>query len=292
MGYSIYPKLRAIYSFLPDDEDLKSLMRAKGASDFKNRFNKMSFVQRFPSQSSDLEGHLKMIPFSVARAVRKRISGSPAIFFDNYLRGYELEDIKKIIHGGKGFFVEELRDKSFRMEELKNYIRKSFWKECWNQAYPKFQDKQNKIELTAPLDHCYYLSLMESAENLPAEDRNETKDFILTLINYKNKLWLYRLREFFDLEDFQVKRLLIPSGEIFESMGEQKGITEAAFLKEFKLLCYRDFKFKMYTMRSILAFFFLLRIKINEILSVYRAKLLHLESEKLEQMRGILNVGS
>jgi hypothetical protein len=292
MFYSIYPKLRAIYSFLPIDEEMESLIRAKGIADFNNRLKKMTFLQRFPLQNNDLEGHLKTIPFSLGKEVKKRISGSSVLFFDDYLRVYELMDIKEIIHGGKGFFSDELKGRKFKIEELNEYMQKGFWKDCWNRAYPKFQDKQSKIELEIPLDHCYYLLLLKGTKNLPAEEKYETNDFILTLINFKNRLWVYRLKNFYNLENFEIKRLLIPEGEVFKNMEEQKGIREASFLREFKSLCYQDFKFKMYTMRSILAFFFFLRIKINEILAIYRAKLFHLESERLEAMRGLLYVGS
>lgn len=292
MAYSVYPKLRAIYSFLPGDEDMESLMRAKGVTDFNNRLKKMFFLQRFPLQNNDLEVHLKTIPFSLGKAVRKRISGSSALFFDSYLKVYELMDIKELIRGGEGFFTGELKGKKLKIEELNEYMQKGFWKDCWNRAYPKFKDKQSEIELEIPLDQCYYLSLLKGVKNLPAEEKKYTEDFIFTLINFKNRLWLYRLNNFYNLEKFEIKRLLIPEGDVFRNMEEQKGIREDTFLREFKSLCYRDFKFKMYTMRSILAFFYYLTIKMNEILAIYRAKLFHLESGRLEEMRGLLYVGS
>lgn len=292
MDYSIYPKLRAIYSFLPTSEDIENLLRAEGASDFVSRLTKMSFLQRFPLLDKDLEAHLKMIPFSLAKVIRRQIPGSSASFFDAYLRGYELRDIKDIIHGGRGFFIDELRDKRLNVQELDEYMQKKFWKDCWNIAYSEYKDRQNKTDLEIPLDHCYYSSFLKETVNLPYEERYEAKELILILINFKNRLGLHRLKKFYNLEDFEIKRFLIPEGEVYESSGEQKGISEDIYIREFTRICYKDFKFKMYRFRAILAFFFLLTIRMNEILSIYRAKLLSLEREQFKEIWSRLYVGS
>jgi vacuolar-type H+-ATPase subunit C/Vma6 len=292
MGYPIYSKLRAIYSFLPGSEDIERLLLSLGASDFVDRLTRMSILQRFPLVGNDLESHLKAIPFSLAKTIAKQMSGSSALFFDVYLRGYELRDIKDLIHGGSGFFVDELRDKRLSVEELNDYMQRRFWKDCWNTAYSRYKEKQNKIELEVPLDHCYYSSFLKETDNLPYEERYQTKELILVLINFKNRLQLNRLKKFYALEDFEIKRFFIPEGEVYENTWEQEGISEDAYIKEFTRICYNDFKFKMYTMRAVLAFFFLLSIRMNEILSIYRAKLLHLEREQLRDVWSKIYVGS
>jgi vacuolar-type H+-ATPase subunit C/Vma6 len=292
MHYYIYSKLRAIYSFLPDSEDIENLLRVDGASDFRNRLTEMIILQRFPLTDNDLESHLKMIPFALGNTIIKQMPESSALFFDTYLRGFELRDIKDIIHGGEGFFVDELRDKKLSIEELNVYMQKRFWKDCWNTAYSRYKDKQNKVDIETPLDHFYYSSLLKETDNLPYEEKYQTRELILTLINFKNRLGLNRLKKFYALEDFEIKRFLIPEGTVYENPGEQKGISEDIYLRDFTRICYKDFKFKMYTMRAILAFFFLLSIRMNEILSIYRAKLLHLEREQLKIIRSELYVGS
>jgi vacuolar-type H+-ATPase subunit C/Vma6 len=292
MHYYIYSKLRAIYSFLPDSEDIENLLRADGASDFLSRLTKMIILRRFPLLDNDLESHLKMIPFFLGNAIKRQIPGSSALFFDAYLRGYELRDIKNIIHGGEGFFVDDLRGKKLSVQELDGYMQDRLWKDCWNTAYTRYKDGQNKAELEIPLDHCYYSSFLKETDNLPYEERFETIELILILINFKNRLGLRRLKKFYDLEDFEIKRLLIPEGEVYGSSGEQKGISEDTYIREFSRICYKDFKFKMYSMRAILAFFFLLTIRMNDIISIYRAKLLHLEKEQLKGIRSELYVGS
>ncbi len=292
MHYYIYSKLRAIYSFLPDSEDIENLQRVEGASDFLSRLTKMIILRRFPLSDNDLESHLRMIPFFLGNAIERQIPGSSALFFDAYLRGYELQDIKNIIHGGEGFFVDGLRDKKLSIQELNGYMQKRFWKDCWNTAYSRYKDGQNKAELEISLDHCYYSSFLKETDNLPYEERFETKELILILINFKNRLGLHRLKKFYDLEDFEIKRLLIPEGEVYESIGEQKDISEDIYIREFSRICYNDFKFKMYSMRAILAFFFLLTIRMNDIISIYRAKLLHLEKEQLKGIRSEIYVGS
>ena len=292
MGYSIYPKLRAIYSFIPTSEDIESLRMAEGVSDFRNRLERMVFIKRFPFSGDDMEDFLRMIPFNVARKVFKSIPGSSARFFDIYLKVYELNDIKEIINGGKGFFVEKFRGKSYEMEDLKNLMRKGFWKNCWNSVFSRYEETLNKTDIEVALDRCYYSSLLEGVANLPYGEAIETEEFILTLINFKNKLWLNRLQMFYNLQDFEIKRFLIPEGEVYESFVEEEGISEYEFTREFKALCYGDFKFRMYSMRSILAFFFLFNFKINEILSIYRAKLLNLDSQRFRDIWEELHVGA
>jgi len=292
MDYSVYPKLRAIYSFLPTSEDIESLLRAEGVSDFRNRFEKTPFLKRFPLLDNDLEGYLKMIPFSLARIVRKQIPGASAFFFDAYIKGYELRDIKDIINGGEGFFIDELRDRSFDMESLDDYMQKGLWKECWNLAFSKYKERSNKIDIEVALDQCYYSYFLKEIRNLPYEEINGTEEFLLILINFKNRLWLYRLKQFYNLQDFEIKRFLIPKGEVYENFAMDEGISEDVFIREFGSICYWDFKFRMYSMRSILAFFFFLSLKINKILSIYRGKLLSLDRERFKEIWGELYVGS
>lgn len=292
MYYSIYSKLRAIYSFLPSQEEVESLLNVRSTSGLVSNLNRMNFLQRFPVTNKDLESHLKMIPFSLAKLVRDQIPGTSALFFDDYLRSYELRDIKNIIHGGQGFFVDELRDKKMSIQELNDYMQKKFWKVCWSTAYSKYKDDRRKVDIEVSLDHCYYSSFLKSTDYLPFEEKYQTMEFILILINFKNKLSLHRLKNIYNLESFEVKKFLIPEGEIFNNYGEEKGLLENTFIKEFTSICYQDFKFKMYSMRAILAFFFLLTIRIDEILSIYRAKLLGFDIERFKKIWGGIYVGS
>ncbi len=292
MYYSIYSKLRAIYSFLPDQEDIENLLNVRSTSGLVNSLTKTNFLQRFPVMSKDLESHLKMIPFSLAKLVRNQIPGTSALFFDAYLRSYELRDIKNIINGGQGFFVDELRDKKLGIQELNDYMQKRFWEDCWNIAYSKYKDNRRKVEIEVSLDHCYYSSLLKDTDYLPPEEKYQTMEFILILINFKNRLSLHRLKNIYNLEGFEAKKFLIPEGKIFDNYEEQKGLLENTFIKEFTHICYQDFKFRMYSMRAILAFFFLLTIRINEILSIYRAKLLGFDREGLKEIWSGVYVGS
>jgi vacuolar-type H+-ATPase subunit C/Vma6 len=292
MGYSVYPKLRAIYSFIPTSEDIESLLMAEGVLDFRNRFGKMIFLKRFPPSDTNLEDFLRMLPFSLVKLVSKYIPGSSGLFFDIYIKSYELSDIKDIINGGEGFFIKELRGKIFGIEGLDYYMQKGLWKDCWNSAFSKYKERHSKIDIEVTLDQCYYSSFLKGVRNLPYAEAVETEEFILTLINFKNRLWLYRLKKFYDLQDFEVRRFLIPEGNVYKNFSMEEGITENKFVKEFSDICYRDFKFRMYSMRSILAFFFYLDLKINEILSIYRGKLLNLERERFREIWEKLYVGS
>jgi len=292
MGYSVYPKLRAIYSFIPTSEDIESLLMVEGVLDFRNRFGKMIFLKRFPPSDNNLEDFLQMIPFSLAKLVKKQIPGSSGLFFDIYIKSYELGDIKDIVNGGKGFFIEELKGKTFGIEELNNYMQKGIWKDCWGSEFSKYKERHSKIDIEVALDKYYYSFLLKGVRNLPYAEAIETEEFILTLINFKNRLWLYRLKKFYDLQDFEIRRFLIPEGNVYKNFSMEEGITQNKFVKEFLDICYWDFKFRMYSMRSILAFFFLLDLKMNEIISIYRSKLLDLNRERFREIWEKLYVGS
>ncbi|MEO0294151.1 MAG: V-type ATPase subunit [candidate division WOR-3 bacterium] len=292
MSYSIYPKLRAIYSFLPTSAETEELLYSKDVSEFKNHVIEMRFLKRFPLIDSDIESHLRRIPFSLGEKVRKQMSEPSVLFFEAYLRGYELEDIKNIIRGGKGFFTRELRDKNLSIEELNTYMQNRFWKIPWNSGYSRYEEKKDKIELELPLDRYYYYSLLKETRNLSSKERSQVREFLLSFINLKNRVYLFRLKNFYALSDFEIKKLLIPIGEVYENIKEEKGLSEGSFRREISKICYKDFKFRMFTMRAILAFFFLLNEKINEILSIYRAKLLQLKPQEIIEMWRKLYVGS
>lgn len=292
MSYYIYPKLRAIYSVIPTPKEVESLVMSEGVLDFKNRFANMDFSKRFSLFSNDIENSLKLLPFSLTKSVGKQIPGSSGLFFDIYVRSYELRDIKDIINGSKGFFTDKLKGESPGIEELGDYLKKGFWKDCWLSALSKYRESNDKMDIKVILDKCYYSSFLKGVENLPHEEKADTKDFILILINFKNRLWLHRLKNFYNLEDFAIKKYLIPEGSVYENFSSEEGISEDVFIKKFSDICYRDFKFKMYSMRSILAFFFLLDLRVNEILSVYRTKMLNLEKERIKKILGDIYVGS
>ena len=51
--YSIYPKLRAIYSFLPTEKEMESLLESKGLSGFNRRIQEGSKGSRITCGNSE-----------------------------------------------------------------------------------------------------------------------------------------------------------------------------------------------------------------------------------------------
>ena len=287
MYYSIYPKLRAIYSFLPTKKEEESLIKARGLSGFNKRIRELNILKRFPLKDNNIERHFTIIPFELGIVVYNRLSGSPKDFFRNYMRLYELKDIKSVLHGGRGRYFLFIEKENPTLSEIDDSLKDGFWGEAWCKCYYRYQDTEKISDIEITLDHYYYRMLLKASNKLPLSDRVQIKEFILNWINLQNKVWLYRLKEYYSMETFEIKRFLIPEGDVYQNIESALGVTRIFMINEFYKVCYKDFKMKMFSMTSILAFFILLNLKIEKILSIYNAKLLDIEEERIKTLIGI-----
>lgn len=288
MYYSIYPKLRAIYSFLPTIKEEESLIKARGLSGFNKRIKELKILKRFPLKDNNIERHFTLIPFELCIVVYNRLSGSPKRFFKNYMRIYELKDIKRVLHGTRGRYFLYLEKEKLALTEIGESLQGGFWDEVWDKGYSRYRDTEKISDIEIELDHHYYRMLLKTADELPLSDRLETKELILNWINLQNKVWLYRLKQYYNMEAFEIRRFLIPEGYVYQEIEDTEGITKISMKMEFYKTCYKDFKMKMFSMKSILAFFVLLNLNIEGILSIYNAKLLDIEEERIKTLIGIL----
>lgn len=280
MSYYIYPKLRAIFSILPEKEDIESLMKVENTEGFTRRIKNMKIVERFPLEDKDMESYLKLIPYGVACKVKKQIPGSSSRFFKLFLKRFQLEDIKNILRGGEGFFTDSLAGRKFSEGEIEDYISGKFWEEGWDEGYPRYMDSGNRIEIESSLDKIYYMKLLDSVDFLPGNERVETEDLIIKLIDFKNKLWAKRLKENYKLEGFEIRRFLIPYGNYFEGFDGSVIDSSIKLREKYIKMYYEDFKMKMFTMRSIIAFFLLLISRMDVLISIYRGKMLNISRER------------
>ncbi len=288
MYYSVYPKLRAIYSILPTSEEIGVLIKSHGLSGFNSYIRSMNLLKRFPIEKYNMPRHLTHISFELSISVQKRLSGSSSAFFETYRRLYELKDIKSILRGGRGYYCFFLEKEDINIEDLNALLKDGFWKNAWKRGYSRFKDTERIVDIEIQLDQHYYYSLLEADCRLPRSDREETRELILFLINLTNRNWIYRLKKYYKMESYELKRFLIPEGEVCQRIEDEEGIKREEMIKEFYRLFYKDFKMRMFTMRSILAFFLLLDMKIDQLLSIYYAKLMHIEEERINKIAGMI----
>lgn len=284
--YSIYPKLRAIYSFLPTEKEMESLLESKGLSGFNRRIRELNVLKRFPLKDNNIDKHFNQIPFELSKMVYKRLSGSPEGFFESYLRIYELKDIKSVLHGSKGHYLLFLEEDKLELTKIDEYMQDGFWGEVWKKGYSRYRDTGKISDVEIPLDHYYYCMLIKASDKLPKLDRGETKELILNWVNLLNRVCIHRLRQYYNMEHFEIRRFLIPEGDVYQNVESAEGITKISMIQEFSKVCYKDFKMRMFSMRSILAFFILLGLKIERILSIYNAKLLNIKEDRIKLIIG------
>lgn len=288
MYYSIYPKLRAIYSFLPTYNEIESLIESKGLSGFNSKIGELYILKRFPLMDNNIEKYFKNIPFNLTKIVYNRLSGSPKDFFGSYYRIYELKDIKSALHGWRGNYLLFIEKDEFTLSEINQSLGDGFWWDAWSKGYSRFSDTGKIFDIEVSLDHYFYKNLLKDSYKLPDIDKEETKELILEWINFINKVWIYRLKKYYNIESFEIRRFLIPEGDVFNNIERTDGINNLLMMNEFSKVCYKDFKMRMFSMRAIIAFFILLDFKIEKIISIYNAKLLNIEEMKIRQLTGIL----
>jgi hypothetical protein len=287
MYYSIYPKLRAIYSYLPTNKDLEFLIESRGLSGLNRRLKELKILKRFPLMDNDVERHFKNIPFYLTKVVYNRLYGYPREFFSNYQRVYELKDIKSALHRKKGNYLIFKEKDEFTLSEIEQYLRGGFWWNAWIKGFQRYKDTEKYIDIEVSLDNYYYQNLYKNCYKLPKGDVKDTEKLILKWVNLKNEFWIYRLRIIYKKETFEIKRFLIPEGDIYENIEEIDGKSKEVLIAELFRTCYEEFKIKMYKMSSIIAFFVLLDLTIDKVLSIYNAKLLNLEDIRTKDLIGI-----
>jgi len=288
MYYSIYPKLRAIYSYLPTNKDLEFLIESRGLSGFNRRLKELKIIKRFPLIDNNVERHFKNIPFYLTKVVYNRLYGYPRDFFSSYQKIYELEDIKSALHRKKGNYLIFKEKDEFTLSEIEQYLRGGFWWDAWSKGHLRYKDTEKYIDIEVSLDNYYYQNLYKKCYKLPKEDVEDTEKLILKWINLKNKFWIYRLRNFYKMETFEIRRFLIPEGDVYKNIEEISGNSKEVLIAELFRICYKEFKIKMYKMSSIIAFFILLGLIIDKVLSIYNAKLLNLEEIRTKDLIGII----
>jgi len=269
MYYSIYPRLRVIFTYFPDHKTKRSLIEADSLSEFKNKLKGIKLLSRFPVESGDLRQFLSNQVFNFSMEILDMLKEPVSVFFNDFLRIYELQDIKDAVYGSPGNFLlfqEDIPDLKAIGEALAN----TPWEEGWKQGYQRFQNSGNRMDIEFSLETNYYPILLNSLDNLSWSDKRITGNFIRQWVILVNRLWYYRLSRNYDLEDFEIRQFLTAFNIFPEDMEQIKGLDKLEFADKFYQLCYNTFKREMYTMASILAFFHIFRIEVDSLLSIYK----------------------
>ena len=287
MYYSIYPKLRAIFTYLPDQEDYKELSRTKTLDEFERGVKKLELLERFPLNNRKLEEYLKKVCFRLEEQIRQTLEGKGQAFFAEFMKSYELKDIRNALYNKKGqFYLFQEEEKS--LDEIGTVLEDSIWSKAWEYGYDRYKDKKNKFEIEVALDRQYYINLIKAVDNLWWKDRKTVLDLLKNWINKINRNWKYRLQNKYREEDYEMKQYLIPNTETYEKVDSISGLQKKDFDREMETIFYDKFKNEMFTMGAIISFFMLFRRRIEKLTSIYNSKKFNIANNKLSRVMGEL----
>jgi len=283
---SIYTRLRAINSFLPVQSELNALKQSKDLKEFEQGLRKLRICQRFPLQHNSVEDYLQRLPFRLSSMVLAYLSGRSAYFYQAYCRFYELEDIKRALHGHSGSYLLFLEEPPSDIQKISDHLKETPWSAAWQKASARYRDTQNLFDIEAILDQNYYQHMLTCSRRLYANTRRDTQEFLTHWINLKNRLWFYRLTHYYEMEHYHIKRLLIAAGETYQNITAIDGMTDRHYRSALTKYCYWQFKMNVLSMAAILSFSVYFQLKIKELLSIYYSKILGFSIDRIEQILG------
>ncbi len=286
MYASIYTRLRAINSFLPDTSELKKLKQTSDIKAFEKRLKELPICQRFPMQNSAVEDYLLQLPYRLSNMVLGYLSGRGADFYRAYCRFYELEDIKAALHGRQGSYLLFLVEAPPDIQKVEETLSDSPWSEAWQKAYARYQDTHNIFDIEAVLDQFYYQHMVFCSNLLFLGTRQETQHFLNHWIDLKNRLWFHRLTHYYEMEPYHIKRLLIDVGDVFHNIDTAEGLTDQKYRSALGKFCYWQFKMNVLSLTAILAFSVYFQLRIKELLSVYYGKVLNFQEARIDKILG------
>jgi V/A-type H+-transporting ATPase subunit C len=158
------------------------------------------------------------------------LEGSSRDLLVHWTRKYELYNLKALIRGKlRNLTYDEIQqtlhdlpslislphEKLLRTEniaELLRQLEQGHYGDIARQARHVYEEKNEPFSLDATIDQRYFTGLLKRARNTGTEDRASLLEFIGTLIDQHNLLWLLRYRFNYALSPTETYYLLIPFG--------------------------------------------------------------------------------
>ncbi|HMA63261.1 MAG TPA: V-type ATPase subunit [bacterium] len=280
MYYSIYPRLRVIFTYFPERKDIQGLVEAENSRTFLNNLKNLKLINRFPLHEESLEKYLGEQVYQFSLKMKNQLHGAPQEFFTDYMRIYELEDIKNALYGHRGRY-KLFKEENYSLEEIGEYLENTPWHSAWKTGFSRFTNSGKIIDIEFLLESRYYSFLLDSIDNLYWSDRRDTSHFLANWVDLVNQSWYYRLHSNFNLEDFEIKQYLITHDLIEKDVQSLNGIDYQTFQEKFYTLCYKSFKEKMYTMAALLSFLNIFKMTTGRILSIYKGLQYNLKKDTI-----------
>ena len=280
MYYSIYPRLRVIFTYFPERKTFQGLTEVDNIRAFLNNLKNLKLISRFPLHEEKIEDYLGEQVYQFSKKIQNQLQGSAQEFFTDYMRIYELEDIKNALYGHKSQF-KLFQDSNYTMEEIGQELENTPWQEAWKNGVSRFQSSGNKSDIEFKLERRYYNLLLDSLENLLWSDRKTTRQFLINWIVLVNQNWYYRLQNNYQLEDFEIKQYLAFHDLIAEKIDKLQGLSSEDYQEKLYKLCYKTFKEEMYTMAAILSFLRIFKMKTSRLLSIYKGLKYNLKKDTI-----------
>jgi V/A-type H+/Na+-transporting ATPase subunit C len=160
-----------------------------------------------------IEGQVKQAVIEYIKSGMRYITGSTYGFLQDWLKSYEIENLKIItrsIMGEKNIdFLYEVRyNDRIRMETvkeinsldmLKEFLRHTEYYRLADEAFPRIKDEGNTFYWEMELDNYYARKLKESTDRLAATDKKAVVDLVFYGLEMKRLLWLYRVRYHYNM---------------------------------------------------------------------------------------------
>ena len=260
-------------------------MDSANLSDFITKVKNLKLLARFPLNERNIEEFLNNQAFNFSLEILSKMEGSGQDFFYDYLRDYELKDIKNAIYGRTGRFLL-FKEGIPAIEEIDEELNNTPWKEAWKRGYKRYQSNGEKMDIEFNLESEYYSILLNSLNNLYWSDKKVTREFLKNWIRLVNRLWYHRLSSNYNLEDFEIKQYIASRSIIPVDYNKITEIERPEFNKALYELCYDSFKEEMFTMASILAFFNIFKIELQRLLAIYNGLKYNINTDIIRNIVG------
>jgi len=98
--------------------------------------------------------------------------------------------------------------------ELLRRLEQGPYQEIARQARKVYEEKNEPFSLDAAIDRLYYAGLLKRVYSLSAGEQRPLLDFLGTLLDHQNLMWLLRYRFVYGLPPSETYYLLVPKGRL------------------------------------------------------------------------------
>lgn len=164
------------------------------------------------------------------RSITRAVSGKEQVFFKDWVRRFELQNIKTILRGKSlNHSVEKIRNELTHMDsfsvlpidellhcddinEILALLNKTPYAAIAGYSQLHYEQKQDLFSVEASINWQYYNGLEKKLRLLASNDKNQIQPLFGAFIDQINLTWLLRYRLIYKLSASHTYFLLVPGG--------------------------------------------------------------------------------